>query len=676
MKYLAYTIFFSLLSVLFNCGYTQSVGVGTTDPNANAALHVVSPTNNQGILIPGLTTEQRTSAAFTASLSSADNGLLIFDITENNFYFWLNDDWAPIVSGTVGQNLSAGVGLQITNNQIFNTGDTDSTDDVTINTTAAGALTGLYPAPQLADEVVANQNLADSAVTGNKISDNSIGVQKLAGLSDPTSGRNSILITNNGNLPRWFQPSLNQVIVTDNAGQVTSRPIGSFTQTLLPEGNIFVGDINGDADAINASNNGRILIGNGTTLVSVPMMGDLSIDASGTTAIQPDVVTSSEIADNSILSDDLADLAVTTSKIATDAILTSNIADGAIQSDDLADGAVSTNKIGTDAVQSTQILDGTIANADLADESVSSAKITDGSIVNADVSPTAEIEVQKLESMATGTVIFGNSGVPTIGILGGDATIDASGNLSIGSLSSVDINGGTIDNTVIGGSTPADGTFDGLTASTLTSSNGSNIENLDADNISQGTLNSDRLPDTGPNGSFGGGGDFIETITVDAKGRVTAVTTDVPASDRRLKTDLNKITYSPETLAKLQAYRYYWKDNRFGNEVQIGLIAQEVEKAYPELVKTRSDNYLGVNYLGFVPILLEATKAQQSQIDSVQSENQILLHKIEQLNERLNDQAQLIQVLQEMVNQLISEESSTLEPITETETEEMGRTNR
>ena len=37
----------------------KTLGVGTATPNPNAALDVVSPTNNQGLLVPRLTTAQR-----------------------------------------------------------------------------------------------------------------------------------------------------------------------------------------------------------------------------------------------------------------------------------------------------------------------------------------------------------------------------------------------------------------------------------------------------------------------------------------------------------------------------------------------------------------------------------------------------------------------------------------
>jgi hypothetical protein len=50
---------------------------------------------------------------------------------------------------------------------------------------------------------------------------------------------------------------------------------------------------------------------------------------------------------------------------------------------------------------------------------------------------------------------------------------------------------------------------------------------------------------------------------------------------------------------------------------KIGLLAQEVQKVFPELVKQANDTKgtLSVNYQGMVPVLLNAIKEQQAQID-------------------------------------------------------------
>ena len=569
----------------------QSVGVGTTSPNDNAALHVVAPNNNQGMLIPSMSTEQRTNDSFTSNLSSQDNGLIVFDLTENLFYFWIDEDWVRVLSGTVSQIFEAGEGITINEqSQIVNIGDTDSTNDITTSTAAGGALVGDYPNPQLAEGIVETTNLADLAVTGIKVADNTVGVEKLSGLSDPTSGRNSLLITNNSNIPRWFQPSINQVLVTDNTGQITSRPETEFERENLPTGHIYVGDNNqavpldasgngrvlvgdgGTLVSLDASGNGRILVGNGTSLVSVDVMGDISIDGTGTVQIGADAVGSAEIAA------------------------------GAVTTSELGIQAVTTDKIAQNAIQSVQILDASIAREDLANGIIDSDKLADGAIVNSDINSGAAISVSKLEVLNTGEIILGNAGVPTIGTLGGDASIDASGNLTLGTIADA------------------------------------------------------RLPTLITAGSFGGGGNFIESITVDAQGRVTAVAANPPPSDARLKENVTQLSYSSQNLDLLQAYRYRWKDSTMGKENQIGLLAQEVEKVYPELVRERSDGYKGVLYQGFIPILIEAAKSQQDSLVSLRKENTDLQQQVLQLNEKLQGYELRLSQLEKMIQKAIGSE--------------------
>jgi hypothetical protein len=69
----------------------KSLGVGTTTPNPNAALHVESPTGNQGALMPRLSTAQRT--AMSSILSAADAGLLLYDNDLKTLYIWDGTAW-------------------------------------------------------------------------------------------------------------------------------------------------------------------------------------------------------------------------------------------------------------------------------------------------------------------------------------------------------------------------------------------------------------------------------------------------------------------------------------------------------------------------------------------------------------------------------------------------------
>jgi hypothetical protein len=93
--------------------YAQSgVGIGTSNPNPNAVLDIMSAANDKGILIPRLTSTQR--LAMNASLSVTENGLLVFDLDLQEFYYWNNTVWTAV---SVIQDLQLiGNSLSITNN--------------------------------------------------------------------------------------------------------------------------------------------------------------------------------------------------------------------------------------------------------------------------------------------------------------------------------------------------------------------------------------------------------------------------------------------------------------------------------------------------------------------------------------------------------------------------------
>ncbi len=96
-------------------------------------------------------------------------------------------------------------------------------------------------------------------------------------------------------------------------------------------------------------------------------------------------------------------------------------------------------------------------------------------------------------------------------------------------------------------------------------------------------------------------------------------------SDKRFKKDIKKIENVSEKLNKLNAYSYNFKTEEFKNKnfdktEQIGFIAQEVQQVFPQLVKEDKQGYLAVNYQGMVPVLLEAIKEQQKNIDELKKQ--------------------------------------------------------
>ena len=52
------------------------------------------------------------------------------------------------------------------------------------------------------------------------------------------------------------------------------------------------------------------------------------------------------------------------------------------------------------------------------------------------------------------------------------------------------------------------------------------------------------------------------------------------------------------------------------------MIAQEVEKYFPELVVTGKDGYKSLNYAQFTAVLLEAVKEQQAEIEKLKAQNE------------------------------------------------------
>lgn len=81
-----------LLSVSsFTFAQNKSLGVGTSTPNPNAALHVESPTGNQGAIMPRLSSAQR--LAMSSILGAADAGLLLYDNDLKGLFIWDGAAW-------------------------------------------------------------------------------------------------------------------------------------------------------------------------------------------------------------------------------------------------------------------------------------------------------------------------------------------------------------------------------------------------------------------------------------------------------------------------------------------------------------------------------------------------------------------------------------------------------
>ena len=90
-------------------------------------------------------------------------------------------------------------------------------------------------------------------------------------------------------------------------------------------------------------------------------------------------------------------------------------------------------------------------------------------------------------------------------------------------------------------------------------------------------------------------------------------------SDAKLKSNITTLGSTLSRLLLIDGKSYTIKTNE--SIVKIGLLAQEVQKVFPELVKQANDTkgMLSVNYQGMVPVLLNAIKEQQAQIKELKA---------------------------------------------------------
>ena len=90
------------------------------------------------------------------------------------------------------------------------------------------------------------------------------------------------------------------------------------------------------------------------------------------------------------------------------------------------------------------------------------------------------------------------------------------------------------------------------------------------------------------------------------------------SSDIRLKKNIKKIPDALGKILKLEGVSFEWNEN---NKEDVGLIAQDVEKVFSELVSTDKNTGLkSVQYGNLVAPLIESIKQQQQQIEALRDE--------------------------------------------------------
>jgi hypothetical protein len=95
-------------------------------------------------------------------------------------------------------------------------------------------------------------------------------------------------------------------------------------------------------------------------------------------------------------------------------------------------------------------------------------------------------------------------------------------------------------------------------------------------------------------------------------------------SDLKLKDNIDSINIDKTNeLLNLNPVSFTFKSD-IEKKIHYGLIAQEIEKIYPELVGNNNLGYKTVNYIEIIPLLLSKMKIMQNEIDELKTKLQTL----------------------------------------------------
>ncbi|MEF8797322.1 MAG: tail fiber domain-containing protein [Salinivenus sp.] len=144
-------------------------------------------------------------------------------------------------------------------------------------------------------------------------------------------------------------------------------------------------------------------------------------------------------------------------------------------------------------------------------------------------------------------------------------------------------------------------------------------------------------------GNGSGALDRSDALALDFDGNMTLAGSLNENSDRRLKEEIQSLgTDALDKLGQIRPVQFHFKNKEtHPSGEQIGLIAQEVQAQFPQLVNEGTSGHLSVSYSKFTAVLLKGLQEQQSTVDSLKGRIQRLEQQKQDLDHVKKRLAQL-----------------------------------